>query len=91
MTARQLKITGLEVSDVRFPTSFDEHGSDASHPAPDYSAVYVRLTTNSSQFFTRPGIQWVFEIATRAGWEYGPRVLCVDIMVEIFQFKYIFA
>ena len=48
-TDRQLKITELEVSDVRFPTSFDEHGSDASHPAPDYSAVYVKLITNSSK------------------------------------------
>ena len=44
-----IKIVGLEVSDVRFPTSFDDHGSDASHPAPDYSAVYVRLVTNSSE------------------------------------------
>ena len=44
-----IKIVGLEVSDVRFPTSFDDHGSDASHPAPDYSAVYVRLITNSSE------------------------------------------
>ena len=66
MTARQLKITGLEVTDVRFPTSFDEHGSDASHPAPDYSAVYVRLTTNSSQFFTRPSIQWGIKMGTWA-------------------------
>ena len=48
-TDKHLKITELEVSDVRFPTSFDEHGSDASHSAPDYSAVYVRLITNSSK------------------------------------------
>ncbi len=47
MSGLPKKITDLDVSDIRFPTSFDEHGSDASHSAPDYSAVYVRLITDS--------------------------------------------
>ena len=31
----------------RFPTSLESDGSDAVHPDPDYSAVYVRLTTDA--------------------------------------------
>ncbi|MFK0292290.1 enolase C-terminal domain-like protein [Streptomyces sp. NPDC090442] len=38
-------VTGLEVHDVRFPTSDRLHGSDAMHPDPDYSAAYVTLHT----------------------------------------------
>jgi hypothetical protein len=48
------RIVDLDVRDIRFPTCFDEHGSDASHSAPDYSAVYVRLITDNgmtSQIF----------------------------------------
>ena len=41
------RITGLAVTDVRFPTSVDAHGSDAMNLDPDYSAAYVELTTNS--------------------------------------------
>jgi L-fuconate dehydratase len=39
-------ITGLEASDVRFPTSRLLAGSDAMNPDPDYSAAYVTLRTN---------------------------------------------
>jgi L-fuconate dehydratase len=39
-------ITGLEVLDVRFPTSRSLDGSDAMHADPDYSAAYVRLVTD---------------------------------------------
>ena len=39
-------ITGLDVFDVRFPTSRGKHGSDAMHPDPDYSAAYVILRTD---------------------------------------------
>ncbi|XP_072544135.1 mitochondrial enolase superfamily member 1 [Salminus brasiliensis] len=35
------KITKLTVSDVRFPTSLEQHGSDAMHTDPDYSVAYV--------------------------------------------------
>jgi len=39
-------ITGLQVADIRFPTSLDLSGSDAMNPDPDYSAAYVTLTTD---------------------------------------------
>jgi L-fuconate dehydratase len=39
-------IRGLEVTDVRFPTSRDLDGSDAMNPDPDYSAAYVALRTD---------------------------------------------
>ncbi|KAL6490393.1 hypothetical protein MHYP_G00007380 [Metynnis hypsauchen] len=35
------KIATVTVSDVRFPTSLEQHGSDAMHSDPDYSAAYV--------------------------------------------------
>lgn len=41
-----MKITGLEVLDLRFPTSRDQVGSDAVHTDPDYSAAYVILKTD---------------------------------------------
>lgn len=37
-------IKGLEVKDIRFPTSLGLHGSDAIHKDPDYSAAYVILS-----------------------------------------------
>ena len=40
------RLTGLDVRDVRFPTSFDGDGSDAVHTDPDYSATYVTLATD---------------------------------------------
>src|SRR3954462_11105985 len=36
-------INGIEVLDVRFPTSRELDGSDAMNPDPDYSAAYVVL------------------------------------------------
>jgi L-fuconate dehydratase len=44
-------IVGLEVRDLRFPTSDEFDGSDAMHPDPDYSAAYVVLKTD------RPGLE----------------------------------
>jgi L-fuconate dehydratase len=41
-------ITGLEVLDVRFPTSRSLDGSDAMHPDPDYSAAYVVIRTDET-------------------------------------------
>uniref|UniRef100_A0A8D3C797 Mitochondrial enolase superfamily member 1 n=1 Tax=Scophthalmus maximus TaxID=52904 RepID=A0A8D3C797_SCOMX len=40
------KITRLTVRDVRFPTSSEQHGSDAMHSDPDYSAAYVVVDTD---------------------------------------------
>ncbi len=42
------RITALETADVRFPTSLPLDGSDAMNPDPDYSAAYVRLTTDAA-------------------------------------------
>ncbi|TRZ42298.1 L-fuconate dehydratase [Robertkochia solimangrovi] len=42
----KIKITDIEVKDVRFPTSKYLIGSDAMNPDPDYSAAYVILKTN---------------------------------------------
>ncbi|WP_396667623.1 L-fuconate dehydratase [Microbacterium sp. R86528] len=39
-------ITGVRVSDVRFPTSDELHGSDAMNKDGDYSAAYVELITD---------------------------------------------
>jgi L-fuconate dehydratase len=41
-----MRIIGLTVADVRFPTSRSLDGSDAMHPKPDYSAAYVVLHTD---------------------------------------------
>ncbi len=43
---RTARITGLEVTDVRFPTSKTLDGSDAMNPEPDYSAAYVTIRTD---------------------------------------------
>ena len=42
-----ITITAVDVVDVRFPTSRTLAGSDAMNEAPDYSAAYVTLTTDS--------------------------------------------
>ena len=42
-----MKITGLSVSDLRFPTSKEQVGTDAVHTDPDYSAAYVVLQTDA--------------------------------------------
>lgn len=41
-------VTGLTVTDVRFPTSKGSHGSDAIHKDPDYSAAYVILSVQGT-------------------------------------------
>lgn len=41
-----VKLTGLSVRDIRFPTSLELHGSDAMHKSPDYSAVYIVFKTD---------------------------------------------
>ncbi len=41
-----MKICGLEVLDLRFPTSRTHAGTDAVHLDPDYSAAYVILRTD---------------------------------------------
>jgi len=46
-TATRTRITALDTHDIRFPTSRRLHGSDASHPDPDYSAAYVIVRTDA--------------------------------------------
>jgi L-fuconate dehydratase len=41
-----MKITSLEIADLRFPTSRTADGTDAVHKDPDYSAAYVILHTD---------------------------------------------
>jgi L-fuconate dehydratase len=42
-----MTITDVVARDIRFPTSRNLDGSDAMHTAPDYSAAYVLLKTDS--------------------------------------------
>jgi L-fuconate dehydratase len=42
-----MRISSLDVHDVRFPTSRALDGSDAMNPDPDYSAAYVVLRTDT--------------------------------------------
>ncbi|MFP3607278.1 fuconate dehydratase, partial [Paraburkholderia sp. SIMBA_053] len=49
-------ITRLSVRDIRFPTSRSRDGSDAMNAAPDYSATYVTLETDSPQQLTGHGL-----------------------------------
>jgi L-fuconate dehydratase len=44
---RDCLITAVDVRDVRFPTSRTLAGSDAMNEAPDYSAAYVILSTDT--------------------------------------------
>lgn len=46
-TSNGVRITSLQVRDIRFPTSRWLDGSDAMHRAPDYSCAYVTLATDS--------------------------------------------
>jgi len=42
-----MRITGLDLIDLRFPTSQTHAGTDAVHTDPDYSAAYVILHTDA--------------------------------------------
>ncbi len=44
----EVRITGVRVVDLRFPTSRESIGSDAVNKDPDYSAAYCILTTDSA-------------------------------------------
>jgi L-fuconate dehydratase len=55
-----VKITAMETTDVRFPTSRDLHGSDAMNPDPDYSAAYVVVRTDAGD--GREGHAFAFTI-----------------------------
>jgi L-fuconate dehydratase len=40
------RITDFDTADIRFETSLSLDGSDAMNPDPDYSAAYLRITTD---------------------------------------------
>src|SRR3954449_4571992 len=46
--ALDIAVAGVDVRDVRFPTSRTLAGSDAMNEAPDYSAAYVVLATDAA-------------------------------------------
>ncbi|XP_069476971.1 mitochondrial enolase superfamily member 1 isoform X2 [Ambystoma mexicanum] len=50
------KICSLSVRDVRFPTSRGQHGSDAMHTDPDYSAAYVVIETDATDGLAGHGL-----------------------------------
>lgn len=45
-----LKITSVEIKDVRFPTSKSLEGSDAMNKDPDYSAAYVIIKSDDARY-----------------------------------------
>ena len=49
------RITAADTVDVRFPTSQQLDGSDAMNPDPDYSAAYLRLSTDAGDGLTGAG------------------------------------
>ena len=58
---RQLsKVLAFETTDIRFPTSLSLDGSDAMNPDPDYSAAYLRITTDAGDSIE--GHSFVFTI-----------------------------
>lgn len=44
-----MRIASIDVHDLRFPTSQTLAGSDAMNPDPDYSCVYVVITTDTGR------------------------------------------
>jgi L-fuconate dehydratase len=53
---QETTITNVVAHDIRFPTSRVLAGSDAMHPAPDYSAAYVVLETDSPRKLAGHGL-----------------------------------
>ncbi|MDQ6656959.1 MAG: fuconate dehydratase [Actinomycetota bacterium] len=53
-------VVAVDTADVRFPTSTLLDGSDAMNPDPDYSAAYLRISTDSSDALAGHG--FVFTI-----------------------------
>ena len=78
-------ITNITVEDVRVPTSDTLLGSDPFHRKPDYSAVVIKVETNSDLV----GNSLVFNIGAGNDWlAYGVRdlgVLIKDLPLEDFS------
>jgi L-fuconate dehydratase len=78
-----IAITGVEVHDVRFPTSRTLAGSDAMNEAPDYSAAYVILATDDAGGLAGHGMTFTIgrgtEIVVQAIRSLAPRVVGVRL------------
>ncbi len=76
-------ITGLEVVDLRFPTSRALDGSDAMNPDPDYSAAYVMLTTDAGDGLVGHGLTFTIgrgtEVVVAAVEALRPLVVGLDV------------
>jgi len=59
-----VRITSLQVRDIRFPTSRWLDGSDAMHQLPDYSCAYVTLGTDSGGELTGCGLAFTNGMGT---------------------------
>jgi L-fuconate dehydratase len=74
-----ITITGLTVSDIRFPTSRSLDGSDAMNAAPDYSAAYVVLHTDAPGGMQGHGLTFTIgrgnEVVVAAVKSLAPRVV----------------
>ena len=81
---KEIKITAIEVKDIRFPTSKTLDGSDAMNPDPDYSAAYVILKTNHPDQLEGHGLTFTIgrgnELCTAAINSLAPLVLGKDLL-----------
>jgi L-fuconate dehydratase len=67
-------IIGLEVEDIRLPTSRDLDGSDAMHPDPDYSVAYVVIRTDLGDRLEGHGLTFTIGRGTE---------LCVSAVIAL--------
>jgi L-fuconate dehydratase len=78
MAGEGVRVVGMTVEDLRFPTSLTRAGSDAVHD-PDYSAVYVTLTTDSQDVPEAHGLTFTIgrgnEVVAAAAWALRPLVV----------------
>jgi L-fuconate dehydratase len=78
-----MTITDLIVRDIRFPTSRALDGSDAMNTAPDYSATYVILKTDSPTELEGHGLTFTIgrgnEICVTAAKALAPLVIGSDL------------
>src|SRR5260370_42244928 len=74
-----ITITGFPAYDIRFPTSLSLAGSDAMNPAPDYSAAYVILSTDSPHGLAGHGLTFTIgrgtEICVTAIHAFAPLII----------------
>ena len=82
-----MRITDVEVVDVRFPTALARHGSDAMNRDPDYSAAYVCLETDDPDVPVGHGLAFTIgrgtEIVCAAVRALAPSVVGLDLDVGV--------